>query len=211
MVSYRLIGSGVTNSQGVATCNPNYTGTGAGEVDIVASIDNESTIGSGSLQSETFVVDDCIFYDGGTSDTHHEIWTNYSNQLNVEVGDTDTVLTEKTTGTNGYLYVTVPMDCTGEIEIYQVDGNTYQFPISLFDENNNYKGGIGFSQIGLTVGSYHTVKFEVTSSKTTFSTPESSSSRAVVYTLPTNKLRFGVGTFGTITSLKFKNFKVYPI
>lgn len=188
-------------NNGIATYN--YIGSGAGS--------KQFYIKSGNIQSEICEVLDCIFYDGGTSDTHHEIWTNHLNRLNVEVGDTDTILTEKTTGTNGFLYVDVPMDCTGEIEICQVDGDNFQYPISIFDENATYIGGVSFAKLDLTLGSYHTVKFEVTSSKTTFSTPESSSKNIVQYTLPTNKLRVAVGTFGTITSQKFKNFKVYPI
>lgn len=74
-VSYRCIGKGVTNANGVAKlthdCQGNqlategYTGTGAGELDIVASTDSPSNIGSGSLVSETYSIHDCLFADRG--------------------------------------------------------------------------------------------------------------------------------------------------
>ena len=58
MVSYRLVGTGVTDSNGVATCN--YTGSGKGEVDFVASLDNATDISESSLQSKTYEVYDCL-------------------------------------------------------------------------------------------------------------------------------------------------------
>lgn len=65
----RLIGTGVTNSNGVATLNkdPNnqtisgYTGTGAGLVDIVA----ECTVDGSTVVSNSYEVLDAIFYDAG--------------------------------------------------------------------------------------------------------------------------------------------------
>ena len=72
--TYVYLGYGVTDENGKAkleydtTGTPithSYTGTGAGEIDIVASLD--STIDDSSLVSETYSIIDGIFYDGGTT------------------------------------------------------------------------------------------------------------------------------------------------
>ena len=62
-----FVGYGVTDANGVATTQ--YTGTGAGEVEIVA-YNKERT-----LQSKTYGVLDCIFYDDGTIASHNDVWT----------------------------------------------------------------------------------------------------------------------------------------
>ena len=65
MVSYRLIGTGTTNAQGIARCSNNYVGTGKGEVDLVASTDNP--IVQGSIQSGTYeVLDNVLYFKGDT-------------------------------------------------------------------------------------------------------------------------------------------------
>ena len=80
-MSYRYLGYGITDSNGEAKLeydeNGNHldhsiTGTGAGELDIVASLDNP--IGSGSLVSETYAILDCYAYDGMTDTDHNDIW-----------------------------------------------------------------------------------------------------------------------------------------
>ena len=59
MTSYRYLGYGTTDANGVA--HYTYTGTGAGEVDVIASLDNP--ISEGSIVSETYEVLDCIYID----------------------------------------------------------------------------------------------------------------------------------------------------
>lgn len=74
MVNYKYLGYGITNSEGVARLdhdqngNPishSYTGTGAGEINIVASLDNP--IVEGSLVSETYGLIDAKYYNDGSS------------------------------------------------------------------------------------------------------------------------------------------------
>ena len=74
MTSYRYLGYGVTDSNGVAhldhdpSGNPinGYTGTGAGEVDVIASTDNPIT--GSSIVSGTYPVLDCVSYNPCTSE-----------------------------------------------------------------------------------------------------------------------------------------------
>ena len=84
MVNYRYLGYGITNEQGIATLdhdaqgNPithSYTGTGAGKVDIVASLDDSSHISESSIQSETYELMDAMYYDPALSGNHNDsIW-----------------------------------------------------------------------------------------------------------------------------------------
>lgn len=70
MVMYRYMGSGTTDSSGVAQYN--YTGTGKGKIQVIASTDRP--IGDSSLESETYEVTDCMFHDDGTSTTGGKLY-----------------------------------------------------------------------------------------------------------------------------------------
>ena len=74
MTVYKYLGYGVTNENGVAKLDHDangdeiqhsYTGVGAGEVDVVASLDNP--VSSGSIVSETYSVIDAKHKYSGTS------------------------------------------------------------------------------------------------------------------------------------------------
>ena len=87
MTTYRYLGWGKTNENGIAKLDHNsegqeiehsYTGTGAGEVDVIASTDNPIT--SSSIVSETLPVLDTLLYDTGTDATHN-IWTGDTSNL----------------------------------------------------------------------------------------------------------------------------------
>ena len=72
MTSYRYLGSATTDANGIAKYN--FTGSGAGEIDFIASLDNP--IVDGSIVSETYNVWDCLMYDGGTINNHNDnVWT----------------------------------------------------------------------------------------------------------------------------------------
>lgn len=100
MTSYRYIGYGTTNSNGVAHLdhdpqgNPinGYTGTGAGKIDVLASTDNPIT--EGSIVSETYSVIDCLFYDKALDGTgqHNDDWQNVQNRLKITRGSDGTTL-----------------------------------------------------------------------------------------------------------------------
>lgn len=63
-----LIGTGTTDTNGTATIQ--YTGTGAGKIDIVA----EYTDGESIIQSETYSLWDTIQYDNGYDTDYHDVW-----------------------------------------------------------------------------------------------------------------------------------------
>ena len=150
-VTYIYKGYGITDETGKAKLEydssgtpltHSYTGTGAGEVDIVASLD--STIGDSSIVSEIYSIIDALLFDHCTSEISGR-WYNYQNILSVSYDangmtitkteqDTNTRFlyyndpTISTTKIGGYNTITTPMaiefDCsamTGSIQLVFVD------------------------------------------------------------------------------------------
>lgn len=146
----RLLGTGITNSNGVATLDTapdgttalthSYTGVGAGKIDVVAE--------SGSLQSEPYVLTDCLIFDDCTSEVSGR-WYNYNNVLTVSYASGGVTVTKpsddgtsarylyyndptiSTTKIGGYNTLTTPMciefDCssiTGSVQLVFVDNAT---------------------------------------------------------------------------------------
>lgn len=107
-VSYRYIGKGTTDANGVAhitedaegndiSSNPGYTGVGAGEIDVVASVDKPIT--TGSIQSNTYEI-----IDGILSDINGVGNIDYRNPVGANIDRTggNTVFTAHTVGTMVY-------------------------------------------------------------------------------------------------------------
>ena len=98
MTSYRYLGYGTTDSNGVA--HYTYTGTGAGEVDVIASLDNP--ISQGSIVSETLSIYDTLWYDTAITGTD-KIWHNTdATTLSVDITPTGTVLSSSASNKRYY-------------------------------------------------------------------------------------------------------------
>ena len=215
---YRCIGKGVTDANGVAhmthstsdggstwtdiSTNPGYTGTGKGLVDLCASPDDPSTINSGSVQSEPYTVCDALFYDVGISSDgtcKNTNWHNYNNVLSVSCDNTGKTLSKSGTG-NGYYvanqnntsdYVfTAPFCC--EFEIVSVSSVRFQ----IVHNNQN-----------ITLADGDKIKFTIKDGKYTL-TKNDVTSDPVNVSETTEQLRFQM--MG-VSSVKYKDFKVYPI
>ena len=93
----RLIGTGTTGTDG--SCSIPYTGTGAGEVDVIASLDNP--ISQGSIVSVPCNVWDTLWYDDNSSE--HEIKWKYSQQ-NAIVTESDNARVLDNTASTGSNY-----------------------------------------------------------------------------------------------------------
>ena len=141
-MAYRYLGYGITNDKGIAKLefdangNPidhSYTGTGAGELDIIASLDDNEHISDSSLQSETYTVLDCIFMDYKSDGTHN---TNYYKSNNATVTSSDGEITVYATATGMYISNQV---ITGDFEaIFQcknVNGNGVR--VGFADSNSS--------------------------------------------------------------------------
>ena len=110
-VTYIYKGYGITDENGKAhleydsSGNPlthSYTGTGAGEIDIVASLDD--TITESSIISNTYKLIDAKILDPCTTETTGR-WYNYQNILSLTYNDSGLTITkEESNNTQRYLY-----------------------------------------------------------------------------------------------------------
>ena len=211
MTSYRYIGYGVTNSNGVAHLdhdpqgNPinGYTGTGAGEVDVIASTDNPIT--SSSIVSETLPVLDTIIYDNGfENDYNDNCWVT---ETDVEVihGADGTTVENKASGTK-YRYAndgtvgnydfSTPVRIEFDFELLTPSANCQ---IQMFDAENNY-----FSSWITTTGKY---VIDVNENEVTW-TINGTARTGKTVTLGNFFFRFMMQSGN---KFKYSNFKIYPI
>ena len=216
-VNYVYLGYGTTDENGEckldhdANGNPishSYTGTGAGKVDIVASLDSE--IDESSLVSETYELIDAIFYDKAVTGHKNTNWLNVSNSFLETIEDDGTILAYNRTSGWATIYAnsnsasTFPfsigsvvefdvVSCTNEMRLQFYDGTTGRLQITLPTNATNYHVKI---EIGET-----TITQTVNGVTTTASTS--------TYINNDFQVNFATNTSGA--SLKFKNFMVYSI
>lgn len=143
MTSYRYLGYGVTNSNGVAHLdhdpqgNPinGYTGTGAGEVDVIASTDNP--VSSGSIVSVPCSVWDTLIYDSGINDGHKNTNVTIGTNVTEQVLDDGTVL-ECTNGTSLVnAQYTYNQQITGDFEAIITVTTSSAIRIGFFNGSNS--------------------------------------------------------------------------
>lgn len=208
MTSYRYLGYGTTDSNGVA--HYTYTGTGAGEVDVIASLDNP--ISEGSIVSETYSIQDLLAYDTGIDGTE-------TNLYSVSGGLT------KTVGSDGTLF-SVSNGTSPTINFLDKRGTQYYLPTTPFEVNfdvvsqdvsllvyytdqDSHYGSISMNN-GFSVG--HTVKLKYNGSKIQiFYDDTASTSANVTFTSKARIYIIKAWGSGQSFNLKIKNFKAYPI
>ena len=176
-----------------------YTCSGAGLQEIQAL--------SGSLVSGTYPVHDCTYYDRGTS--AHDMWYNAQNtSASFSSGDY-CELTE-----NGGTFVyrsksnnSIPKsDYCLEFDLYQVDGSIDQAVIYIASTTGATLVTIGLQSLGLNKETWNHIKIELKGNKAIVNgTVERS------FTSSTDNLLYGFLSNGDITTLRFKNYEVYPI
>ena len=188
----RLIGTAVTDANGEATIT--YTGTGAGQLNVVAE--------SGTFVSETFSVLDALMYDEGTSDKSSD-WSLSSVTYTVA---SDGILLDNQSGANRWSIPKVNGSASG----YITSGEDYCMEVDI--KNNNA------TQISLIIGGASTdVKNNVSTSDWThikFYTDGNTlyvqindgtpTSKSISYSNSYVQFRVGNGE-----SYYFKNLKLY--
>lgn len=218
MVQYRYLGYGVTDEKGIAKLDHDpqgraithsYTGSGAGLVDIVASLDSE--IGDGSLVSETYEVLDAKFKDiGTTGQSNYTSFYLYSN-FNPQVTGTGTVFTNSTSSSLQVypqldsatdLYDWIPSFCI-EFDAVEVTGNLTNQAITITENGGSVKYK-KFNAIGLN-GECH---MKITCTPTQIITQKNNET-PITEDYSMSKVRIGI--LLNNGSLKYKNFVIYPI
>lgn len=190
----RLIGTSTTNSQGVATCD--YTGVGAGEIDIVAT--------SGSLVSEIFSIIDALYFEDGTSDKSAN-WT--LNNVTYSSNGESVTLNNTSGGSrwsilkidNSTSYLDSSLDYCIEVDIKNVNATN----ITLILDNSgvnvyNYVNTSDFTSIKIYTSRNENKVYYVID-EVVRSVNMATSNGNIQFRLSNNE------------SYSFKNLKVYPI
>lgn len=143
--NYIYLGYGITDSNGKAKLeydaqgnqlSHSYTGTGAGEVDIVASLD--SSITDSSLVSETYEVEDCYWIETGSTTSGM-----YSSSGGTLTLDNGVFSLTKGSGTS-YFYLNIPKtslpiadfvgkELTVRVDVTNLTGTRFRVGITPYD------------------------------------------------------------------------------
>lgn len=209
MVVYRLLGSGVTDANGVASVN--YTGAGAGEMDLVASTSNPIT--QSSLVSETFVLYDTLFYDSGTSSST-ATWTNWSTYEPLLVRNTEYCSVKVDTANSKTLarmyrqFDISSNDLCIEFDIkHQTNNNGEQFA-TLRNNSANNRGNMDLNRFGGQLNTWHHLKILINTTNVRVYLDNSTTP----YTYnATDVTRFYWDIDTDTSEVDFKNFMIYPI
>ena len=143
MVNYIYKGYGVTDSNGVAhldhdangnPINHSYTGVGAGEIDVVASLDNP--VSSGSIVSEPYELWDTLLYDDATSTGYKNPNWYYGSGITEDVTENGTIITASA----DYNYYTLRQTITSNHEcIFEVKSTGGATRVGYIEPNtSNY-------------------------------------------------------------------------
>ena len=220
-MAYKYLGYGVTNESGVAKLDHDaegqeishsYTGVGAGEIDVVASLDNP--IASGSIVSGTYNVWDTNFGDGGvTGNTNGGFY--YTQDQTVVSRQTDNTGTTVTNLTSSLQTIRVNKPNTS------IDEKDWVAPLNIEFDILSYTGTLYF-QLWKSNNTSENVSVNLSNFLTGVSNPHVkvlvADGKMKVYVndeLKTDPvLTFG-GLFGIrlllsdSASFKYKNFFVY--
>lgn len=216
-MTYRYIGYGTTNANGIAVLDHDengntitgYTGTGAGKLDFIASTDNP--LSEGSLQSEIYEVTDCVFKDIGLTST--------------ESTDSSWASSSTTTTTRGDEYSTITMNDTSVFSLRYISLSTtnavIEFDICadiLTDNLQNFlslrKGStnvaaIQQSNLRLDKNVWYHIKLVIRDGVVTPYVDDVMKS-SVTLSDTYNRCQFGFNATSGLV-IKYRNFIVYPI
>ena len=207
----RFLGEATTDANGLAVLSDGYTGTGAGEIDVVAKTEIDDRI----FQSEPYTILDTKWYDLGTDSTNSMLGT--SSSMTVTYGDEYCTLSETTSGTAGVVVTNTshyiqPNDVF-EFDFLQVDG---QRNFSTIYVRNKANGTTLASMPHLydmskQLDTWIHLKCQIIDNKLTVYVDDNTTpiERTLSNTDTDYRLYFNTVPTRDIHTIKFKNFKVY--
>ena len=217
MTYYKYLGYGFTDENGVAQLKydengdeleHSYAGVGAGEVDVLASLDKP--IVDGSIVSGTSSVLDCTFYDKGLdgSGNHNDNWENLSNNFEVTRGSEYTTLKPTQNGTyNRFIVPSVSIPSTPFVLEFNkpVFTGTGSQAIIVIGSRALY-----FNYYGIANANH--CKFQVNSDGSIYIWMDGERQSDSSYNVSGGtSVRFQVQDNVEAISIKFSEFKIYPI
>lgn len=217
MATYRFCGHGITNNNGIATLdydangnplqNSGLVGTGAGELDIVASLDDPNTITDSSLQSEIYKVFDCAFYDSGVEATENTDWIASSGTLSKSFSSNGKTISPSTS-TQLMIYANKP-STTGTSAydwnapfVVEFDVNA-QTDTPIFQVYSNDTTGAYNLNLGAT--GHYKITYDGT---TIYGYRDGTEINHFDRDMPNARIGFVVTNGKSVT---YKDFKIYPI
>ena len=206
-MALRLIGTATTDNNGVAVLSNGYTGTGAGEIDVVAKTEIDDRI----FQSEPYTVWDTIAYDDGTN-------TNWSGGANLTKTSDNGVVTLKTSNANsstGKIYLT--NDLTGDFEAL-IEAKLNQAYTNSYAVTIGYMNGTSLSNMLLTTTDWTYFKLKrVNGVYTGYYSTDNTNWTELTFTSDnagTGTVKFFIMIYnatGTEYGMNYKNLKIYSI
>ena len=197
------LGTGKTNKYGVGIFD--YTCSGAGKKEITGKW--------GSLESEPFSLYDCIVWDTCTlADSTKTTFTVLGNANFTRTNDYG-ALTERTSGTDGQMYVqNLPSSCIIDFEYLFVDGSVGGTGINLFS-SDSYLTYVSLGNMGYTdsaVNTWFKLRATIGNGSVTL-TDLDNPTKTYTKTYSSTFNQLGFNTSNTITEVRLKNIKVYPV
>ena len=206
---YKYLGWGITNENGVAHLDHDaqgqeiehsYTGVGAGEVDVVASLDNP--IVDGSIVSGTYNVWDTIMYDDNTGNFY------YTTTFNVTVQDDGTLLSYPVDYGTIYAKSNQQIHPIDSVMEFDVVSETGRVNMSFFNNSQTTKYSPEFNSFSNRGVGHWRVELTNTSIKLYRDGVEVTGSPISV-DFGNNPIRVGFVGITASSTIKIANFKEY--
>ncbi len=203
---YRLLGTGTTNSQGIATLQNGYTGVGAGKIDIVACDSNDPSDES-AIVSPVKELLDCLYYDKATDTERNDtMWSSVSGFNRTQ---TDTYIAPSSGYARSFAITNdICIEIDVKIDPQNVDTTSNSFQnhgLFAIDHVNNFKTMI--SEMNIVMNTWQHLKFTIIEGAVVFTNETNPATKPGTVSNPS---RFLLRVFPNII-FYFKELKVYPI
>lgn len=154
-----------------------------------------------------------IITDVGTTSNHNDIWTLSNATLTRNASDSTLLETTATGYAMNNSYNKIPPNSVVEFDICQTDGASNSAPIYIRNDGGGTSlSSITYDNLGASIGDWVHIKmvFNNTDTITVYSDKLSESFTKTLSATSTNyRVMFYCG--GDMTTIKFKNFVVYPV
>ena len=149
---------------------------------------------------------DCISYDKGIASNYSDIWD--LNNATLIRHDDYSILKKENKEYSFKVVTNIPSHCTIEFEVMQIDGMSNAFFAYFGNETNELFGGFSIYNCNGSLKRWVEVKIDVTPSKWIITNKNTGESTTRTFNNTVSKFLFR--TTRDITTIYFRNFKVYP-
>ena len=151
--------------------------------------------------------EDCIKYDKAIASNYSDIWE-LSNVLLMRHADYS-VLTKQNNDYSFKAFTNIPNECTIEFEALQLDGNPSAFFAYFGNETDDLFVGFSISHCKGSLKTWVNIRIDLTPYEYVITNKNTGESTTRTFS-ETNVSKFFFRTTRDITTIYFRNFKVYP-